>query len=81
MRHIIERALTLNVAAIAVRGSNHCGAMFYYALKAAEAGMIGIATTNGLPTMAPWGGIDKIVGTGAEPGINEKRSSSTPRPS
>jgi len=24
--------------------------------------MIGIATTNALPTMAPWGGIDKIVG-------------------
>src|SRR5262249_11497691 len=41
---------------------NHCGAMFNYALKAAEAGMIGIATTNALPTMAPWGGIDKIVG-------------------
>src|SRR5262249_19387266 len=62
MRHIIERALTLNVAVAAVRGSNHCGAMFNYALKAAEAGMIGIATTNALPTMAPWGGIDKIVG-------------------
>jgi LDH2 family malate/lactate/ureidoglycolate dehydrogenase len=24
--------------------------------------MIGLATTNALPTMAPWGGIDKIVG-------------------
>jgi LDH2 family malate/lactate/ureidoglycolate dehydrogenase len=24
--------------------------------------MIGIATTNALPTMAPWGGVDKIVG-------------------
>jgi LDH2 family malate/lactate/ureidoglycolate dehydrogenase len=24
--------------------------------------MIGIASTNALPTMAPWGGLDKIVG-------------------
>jgi LDH2 family malate/lactate/ureidoglycolate dehydrogenase len=29
---------------------------------AVDAGMIGIATTNALPTMAPWGGIDKLVG-------------------
>jgi L-2-hydroxycarboxylate dehydrogenase (NAD+) len=29
---------------------------------AIEADMIGIATTNALPTMAPWGGIDKLVG-------------------
>jgi LDH2 family malate/lactate/ureidoglycolate dehydrogenase len=24
--------------------------------------MIGVATTNALPTMAPWGGADKILG-------------------
>jgi ureidoglycolate dehydrogenase (NAD+) len=29
---------------------------------AVDAGMIGIATTNAIPTMAPWGGIDKLVG-------------------
>jgi LDH2 family malate/lactate/ureidoglycolate dehydrogenase len=58
----IERARSTGVAATAVRGSNHCGALFYYAMQALTAGMIGIASTNALPTMAPWGGVDKIVG-------------------
>lgn len=62
MRKAIARARELGVAAAAVRGSNHCGAMFYYTLQAVREGMIGIATTNALPTMAPWGGKDKIVG-------------------
>lgn len=62
MHQAIERARQVNVAVAAVRGSNHCGAMFYYTLQAVQAGMIGIAMTNALPTMAPWGGMDKIVG-------------------
>lgn len=62
MRAAIERARTTGLAAAAVRGSNHCGAMAYYAMMALEAGMIGLATTNALPTMAAWGGLDKIVG-------------------
>jgi LDH2 family malate/lactate/ureidoglycolate dehydrogenase len=62
MERTIQRARDLNVAVAAVRGSNHCGALFYYAMKAVEAGMIGIAASNALPTMAPWGGLDKIVG-------------------
>src|SRR5690606_16176334 len=62
MRQAIERARTTNVAVAAVGGSNHCGAMEYYVRMAVEADMIGIATTNALPTMAPWGGIDKLVG-------------------
>jgi LDH2 family malate/lactate/ureidoglycolate dehydrogenase len=62
MRTAIERAAGTGVAAAAVRGSNHCGAMAYYAMMALEPGMIGLATTNALPTMAAWGGIEKIVG-------------------
>jgi LDH2 family malate/lactate/ureidoglycolate dehydrogenase len=58
----MARARRHGVGVAAVRGSNHCGAMFYYTLPPIEAGMIGIATTNALPTMAPWGGKDKIVG-------------------
>ncbi len=50
------------IAFAALRGSNHCGALDWYTLRAVSAGMIGIAGTNALPTMAPWGGIDKIVG-------------------
>jgi LDH2 family malate/lactate/ureidoglycolate dehydrogenase len=62
MERVIERARTTGVAAAAVRGSNHCGAMDHYARMALACDMIGIATTNALPTMAPWGGADKIVG-------------------
>jgi LDH2 family malate/lactate/ureidoglycolate dehydrogenase len=62
MRQAIERARTTGVAVAAVGNSNHCGAMEYYVRMAVEADMIGIATTNALPTMAPWGGIDKLVG-------------------
>jgi len=62
MRKAIERARTTGIAAAAVTGSNHCGAMAYYAMMALPEEMIGIATTNGLPTMAPWGGADKILG-------------------
>jgi len=62
MRQAIERTRTTNLAAAAVRGSNHCGAMAYYAMLALQEDMIGMTTTNALPTMAPWGGIDKILG-------------------
>jgi LDH2 family malate/lactate/ureidoglycolate dehydrogenase len=62
MQAAIERARTTGVAVAAVGNSNHAGAMEYYVRMAIEADMIGIATTNALPTMAPWGGIDKLVG-------------------
>lgn len=62
MRTAIDTARETGVAFAAVGASNHCGALDYYTLMAADAGMIGIAGTNALPTMAPWGGIDKIVG-------------------
>ena len=62
MRKAIARARDIGVAYAAVGGSNHCGALDWYTLMAVEEGMIGIAGTNAIPTMAPWGGLDKIVG-------------------
>ena len=62
MRQAIDAARTAGVAAAAVGGSNHAGTMDYFVRLAVAEDMIGIATTNALPTMAPWGGIDKIVG-------------------
>jgi LDH2 family malate/lactate/ureidoglycolate dehydrogenase len=62
MAAAIDRARRHGIAAAAVRGSNHCGAMDHWACKALAHDMIGIATTNALPTMAPWGGVEKIVG-------------------
>lgn len=62
MRQAIERAQQTSIAVAAVRGSNHCGAMAYFAMLALQHDMIGLATTNALPTMAPWGGCEKIIG-------------------
>lgn len=62
MTSAIERARTVNIAFAAVRGSNHCGALDWYTMQALEHDMIGIAGSNALPTMAPWGGVEKIVG-------------------
>jgi LDH2 family malate/lactate/ureidoglycolate dehydrogenase len=62
MQEVIQRAGQYGIAAAAIRGSNHSGAMAYFAMQALPHDMIGIATTNALPTMAPWGGAEKIVG-------------------
>ena len=75
MREAIDRARETKVAFVAVRGSNHCGALDRWVLRAASEGMVGLASTNALPTMAPWGGRDKIVGmnpfAAAFPAANE----------
>jgi LDH2 family malate/lactate/ureidoglycolate dehydrogenase len=62
MQQAIDRARQTGIAAAAVRGSNHSGAMAYYVTQAVAQDMIGIATTNALPTMAPWGGAERILG-------------------
>ncbi|MGI9478402.1 MAG: Ldh family oxidoreductase [Hyphomicrobiaceae bacterium] len=62
MQLAIDRARSVNIAFAAVRGSNHCGALDWYTMQALDHDMIGIAGSNALPTMAPWGGVDKIVG-------------------
>lgn len=76
MKAAIERARTSGIACAALRHSNHCGAMDWYARLAADADMIGLATTNAIPTMAPWGGAEKIVGLNplaiAAPAAQEK---------
>ena len=78
MQQALARAEVTGIAAAAVRGSNHCGAMAYFAMQAPPRDMIGIATTNALPTMAPWGGAERLLGinplavaipAGAEPPI------------
>lgn len=62
MRRAIECARSCGVAAAAVGGSNHAGTMDFYVRMAVKHDMIGFATSNALPTMAPWGGTDKIIG-------------------
>jgi LDH2 family malate/lactate/ureidoglycolate dehydrogenase len=62
MEQAIARAGETRMAVAAVRGSNHCGALDFFAMLALQHDMIGLCTTNALPTMAPWGGREKIVG-------------------
>ena len=62
MQQAIERAATTGIAAVAIRGSNHCGTMAYFATQALPYDMIGWATTNALQTMAPWGGAERLLG-------------------
>ena len=64
MRLAIEKARANGVAAVAVRNSGHFGAAGAYASMAAEAGLIGMATTNVLePAVVPTHGRDPKLGT------------------
>ena len=58
----IERGKEHGLAAVALRRSTHCGAMAYYAIRAREQGLIGLAITNAGMNMTPIGGTSKIVG-------------------
>ena len=59
----IDMARTHGLGAVAVRKSSHFGAAGYYAERAAEHGMIGLAFTNAMPAIAPTGGTDGLFGT------------------
>jgi LDH2 family malate/lactate/ureidoglycolate dehydrogenase len=62
MERAVEHACLHGVSAVSVRHSNHCGMMAYYSMMAPPKDMIGLATTNALPTMAPWGGVEQLLG-------------------
>ncbi|MDH2416095.1 Ldh family oxidoreductase [Nocardioides sp. CER19] len=58
----VARAEEHGVGVVAVRNSNHFGTAAYWTRRMAQAGCVGILTTNGSPAMAPWGGTRKTVG-------------------
>jgi LDH2 family malate/lactate/ureidoglycolate dehydrogenase len=59
----IDIAKRLGLGAVAVRNSSHFGAAGYYADRAAEQGLIGLAFTNAMPAIAPTGGMEGLLGT------------------
>jgi LDH2 family malate/lactate/ureidoglycolate dehydrogenase len=59
----IEGAATSGVFMSVVRDSNHYGIAGWYALRAADAGLIGISLTNTSPLVAPTRGVDAMLGT------------------
>jgi LDH2 family malate/lactate/ureidoglycolate dehydrogenase len=65
MQMAIGKAEKTGVAVVSVKNSNHFGACAFYAMQALEHGMIGFASTNAGPTMAPTGGREGRLGNNA----------------
>jgi ureidoglycolate dehydrogenase (NAD+) len=63
MELAIELAREQGSGWVAVRNSSHYGAAFLFARMAFAHDMIGFATTNTVPQVAPSGGRDKLLGT------------------
>lgn len=59
----IERARTTGSATAVVRNSNHYGIAGWYALRAANAGMIGLSFSNTSPLVAPTRALRPMIGT------------------
>ena len=57
MRLAMDKASDYGVGVVTVRNSDHLGMVAYWSMMALERDMIGYATTNVSPIMAPWGGI------------------------
>ncbi len=65
MKLAIAKARKTGAAVVSVKNSNHFGASAFYAMRALEHGMIGFASTNAGPTMAPTGGREGRLGNNA----------------
>ena len=63
MQMAIDKAREHGMGMVAVRNSTHYGIAGYYALMAAEAGMIGLTGSNARPSIAPTFGVENMLGT------------------
>ncbi len=63
MELAIQKAREYGMGMVVVKNSTHFGIAGYYALMAAEAGMIGITGTNARPAVAPTFGVENMLGT------------------
>ncbi|MDR1630630.1 MAG: Ldh family oxidoreductase [Oscillospiraceae bacterium] len=63
MQMAIDKAKEYGMGMVAVRNSTHYGIAGYYAIMAANAGMIGITGTNARPSIAPTFGVENMLGT------------------
>ncbi|MEN8582730.1 Ldh family oxidoreductase [Burkholderia sp. RS01] len=59
----ISGARQLGMCAVGVVNSNHCGALAFFLKRIAEAGLVGVAASNGPAVMAYFGGRSRAVGT------------------
>ncbi len=59
----INTAKKHGISFVTVKNSNHFGVGNYYGGKIAENDLIGIVLTNSVANMAPYGGVEKLLGT------------------
>ena len=62
MEMAVSSAIQFGVGISAIFNSNHLGTLGYYTELASKSRMIGLATTNTFPLMAPVGGKEKVIG-------------------
>ncbi|MBO5339808.1 MAG: Ldh family oxidoreductase [Oscillospiraceae bacterium] len=63
MQLAVEKAKEVGVFHVFSKNNNTFGPAFYYPLKAAQQGMIGILFSNSPAQMPPYGGKEKLLGT------------------
>jgi LDH2 family malate/lactate/ureidoglycolate dehydrogenase len=62
MQAAVDRARQFGVGVCLATHTTHWGRAHAYALRAAQAGCIGLCTTNGVQTMAAWGATKVVIG-------------------
>lgn len=62
MQAAVDRAKEFGVGVCLAKNTTHWGRAHAYASRAAQAGFIGICTTNAMPTMAIWGAKKRVIG-------------------
>ncbi|MBI3076233.1 MAG: Ldh family oxidoreductase [Deltaproteobacteria bacterium] len=62
MELALRKAREHGVGVVGVRGSGHIGALSFWSMYALERRMIGFAAQNTGPMLAPWGGIQPVLG-------------------
>lgn len=63
MNMAIEKAEKFGIGYVGVRDGCHYGTAGYYAMMAERKGLIGVSTTNSGAFVAPYGGVEKRMGT------------------
>lgn len=67
MELAIEKAEQFGVGYVGLRSGSHYGTAGYYAMMAEKRGMIGFSMTNSGAFVAPFGGVEKRLGTNPSP--------------
>lgn len=62
-RSVIGKADQTGMGVVGGINTGHCGMLGYYASMIADAGLVGLVMCDTSPRVAPWGGIEPVLGT------------------